>query len=101
MRMNVLVNSSSSHGDANKIDTSLYVQKPYLGTNFLESNIEEDIDVKSQFRIQNLSCLIENTDAVCKSYVHSGFNNSSLFRKTTRVDFDDKKLDKVQFCRSK
>ena len=27
-----------------KIDTSLFVQKPYLRTNYLESNIEEDID---------------------------------------------------------
>ena len=34
----------------NKIDTTLFVQKPYLRTNCLESNIEEDIDMKNQFK---------------------------------------------------
>ena len=43
-----------SHHDNNKIDTSLFVQKPYLRTNYIESNIEEDIDLKNQFRIKNL-----------------------------------------------
>ena len=31
-----------------KIDTSLFVQKPFLRTNDLESNLEEDTDVKNQ-----------------------------------------------------
>ena len=29
-----------------KIDTSLFVQKPFLRSNYIESNIEEDIDFK-------------------------------------------------------
>ena len=41
MLINVFGNSSH---DNNKIDTSLFVQKPYLRTNFIEANIEEDID---------------------------------------------------------
>ena len=39
---------SSSHVKNNKSDTSLFVQKPYLRTNYIESNIEEDIDPKNQ-----------------------------------------------------
>ena len=39
---------SSSHVKNNKNDTSLFVQKPYLRTNYIESNIEEDIDPKNQ-----------------------------------------------------
>ena len=50
MPINVFGNSSSSY-DKNKIDTSLFVQKLYLRTNYIEANIEEDIDLKNQFRI--------------------------------------------------
>ena len=48
MPINVFGNSSNNSD--NKIDTSLFVQKPYLRTNYIESNIEEDIDLKNQFR---------------------------------------------------
>ena len=51
MPINVFGNSSNND---NKIDTSLFVQKPYLRTNYKEANIEEDIDLKNQFRIKNL-----------------------------------------------
>ena len=37
-----------------KNDTSLFVQKPYLRTNYIEANIEEDIDLKNQYRIKNI-----------------------------------------------
>ena len=45
MPINVFGNSSSN--SENKIDTSLFIQKSYLRTNYLESSIEEDIDMKS------------------------------------------------------
>ena len=51
MPINVFGNSSSSYDNGNKIDTSLFVQKLYLRTNFIESNIEEDIDWKIRYRI--------------------------------------------------
>ena len=38
---------SSSNSD-NKIDTTLFVQKSYLRSNNIESNIEQDIDLKNQ-----------------------------------------------------
>ena len=56
--INVIGNSNSNNSD-NKIDTSFFVQKPYLRTICIESNIEEDIDLKNQFRIKELtrSCI--------------------------------------------
>ena len=48
MPLNVFGNSSFSNNNGNKIDTSLFVKKPYLRTNYIESNIEEDIDLKNQ-----------------------------------------------------
>ena len=44
--MPINVFGNSSHGNNNKIDTCLFVQKPYLRHNYIESNIEEDIDLK-------------------------------------------------------
>ena len=52
MPINVFGNSSNNSD--NKIDTSLFVQKPYLRHNYIEANIEEDIDLKNQFRVKNL-----------------------------------------------
>ena len=48
MPINVFGNSNSND-NGNRIDTSLFVQKPYLRSNYLESNLEEDIDLKDQF----------------------------------------------------
>ena len=53
MPMNVFGNSNSNNSDK-KIGTSLFVQKPYLRSNYLESNMEEDINLKNQLRIKNL-----------------------------------------------
>ena len=47
MTINVFGNSSFSNNNGNKIGTSLFVPKPYLRTNYIESNIEEDIDLKN------------------------------------------------------
>ena len=52
MPINVFGNSNSNNSDI-KIDTSLFVQKFYLRTNYIESNIEEDTDLKNQYRIKN------------------------------------------------
>ena len=45
MPINVFGNSSSNSD--NKIDTSLFAQKPYVRINYIEANIEEDIDFKN------------------------------------------------------
>ena len=45
MPINVFGNINSND-NGNKSDFSLFVQKPYLSTNYIEKNIEEDIDLK-------------------------------------------------------
>ena len=66
MTINVFGNSNSNNSD-NKIDTSLFVQEPHLITNYIEANIEEDIDLKKQFRIKNLSDPISIGEACSKN----------------------------------
>ena len=48
MPINLFGNSNISE---NKIKLSFLVQKPYLRTNYIEANIEEDIDLKNQHKI--------------------------------------------------
>ena len=45
MPINVFENSPNNSD--NKGDTSLFVQKPYLRNNYIESNYEEDFDLKN------------------------------------------------------
>ena len=49
MPINVFGNSSNN-SDL-RIDTSLFVQKRYLRSKYIESNVEEDIDFKNQYGI--------------------------------------------------
>ena len=63
--INVFGNSNSNNSD-NKIDTNLFVQKPYLRTNYIESNTEEHIDLKNQYRIKNLPDPISTREAASK-----------------------------------
>ena len=42
-------NGSTSVNTESKIDTSLFVRKPYLRNNSIESKNEEDFDSKNQF----------------------------------------------------
>ena len=52
MLINIFGNSSNN--SERRIDTSIFVQKPFFRTNYLESNNEEDMDMKNQFRDKNL-----------------------------------------------
>ena len=64
--MPINVFGNSSHDNNNKIDTSLFVQKPYLRSNYIEANIEEDIDLKNQYRIKNIPDPISIREAASK-----------------------------------
>ena len=44
--------SSTTTITHDKIDTSSFAQKPYLRTDYIESSIEGDIDMKNQNRIK-------------------------------------------------
>ena len=97
MSINVFGNISSSHDNGNKIDTSPFVQKPYLRFNYIEANIEEDINMKTQLKIENLPCPQENSDAVCKSYVDNLFNDSNILKNTARIDLNDRNITNARF----
>ena len=53
LNMPINVFGNSSNNSDNKIDTSQFVQKPYLRANYVESNIEEDINMKNKFKNKN------------------------------------------------
>ena len=89
MPINVFGNSNSN--DNSKIDTSLFVQKPYLRHNYIESNLEEDIDLKNQYRIKNLVDPINLQDACNKNFVKNIFKND--------IDFNDVKLENIKFVK--
>ena len=95
MPINVFGNSSNNSG--NKIDISLFVQKPYLRTNYIESNIEEDIDLKNQFRIKNLPDPISLGEAASKNYVDNLINDSSLLKNTEHIDLNDRNITNARF----
>ena len=75
----------------------LFVQKLYLGSNYIEANIEEDINMKNQFKQKNLPCPQKNSDAVCKSYVDNLFNDSSIIENTAHIDLSDRNITNARF----
>ena len=81
MPINVFGNSNSNNS-GNKIDTSLFVKKPYLRTNFREAKIEEDNNMKNQFKFKNFSNPISIRDAASRSYVDNKLNDPSIMKKT-------------------
>ena len=48
--MSIYVFGNSSNNSEKRIDTSIFVQKHFLRINYVEANIEEDIDFKNQNR---------------------------------------------------
>ena len=95
MPINVFGNSSNDNGS--KIDTSLFVQKSYLKHNYIEANIEEDIDLKNQFRIKNLPDPILVQEAASKNYVDNKFNDPSILKNTEHIDLNDRNITNVRF----
>ena len=93
MPINVFGNSSNNSD--NKIDTSLFVQKPYLRTNYIEANIEEDINLKNQYRIKNLPDPLSIAEACSKNYVDNSKDESSLVRNNQDNDFNNNNLTNI------
>ena len=89
MPINVLGNSNSNIS-GNKID------KPYLRTNYIESNIEEDIDLKNHFRIKTLPDPISLREA-SKNYVDNLFNDSSILKNTEHIVLNDRKITNARY----
>ena len=78
MPINVFGSSSTSHDNGNKIDTSLFVQTPYLRATYIESNLEEDVDLKNHLRCKNLPDPISIREAASKNYVDNKFIDPSI-----------------------
>ena len=76
----------------------LYLYKKiYLRTNFIESNKEEDIDLKNQNRIKNLPDPISIREAASKIYVDKKFNDTSIIKNTPHIDLNDRSLTNARF----
>ena len=95
--MPINVFSNSSNNSEQKIDTSLFVQKPFLRTNYIEANIEEDIDLKNQFRIKNLPDPISIREAAPKHYVDNLFNDASIIKNNAHIDLNDRYITNARF----
>ena len=95
--MPIKVFGNSSNNSDNKIDTSLFVQKPYLRTNYIEANIEEDIDLKNQYRIKNLPDPLSIREAASKNYVDNLFNDPSIIKNNAHIDLNDRNITNARF----
>ena len=93
--INVFRNSYFSSDKGIEIDPSVYLKETHLRINQIESNMEEDIDMKKELRIKNLPCSIENTDGLGEFYVDSCLNGPIIIQSTAHVDFNDNNLDNV------
>ena len=88
---------NSSNNSEQKIDTSLFVQKPYLRTNYIEANIEKDIDLKNQYRIKNLPDPLSIREAASKKYVDNLFNDPSIIKNSAHIDLNDRNITNCRF----
>ena len=88
---------NSSNNSDNRIDSSSFVQKPYLRHNYIESTIEEDIDLKNQFRSKNLPDPISIRGATSKTNVDNLFNDPSIVKNTELIDLNDRNITNVRF----
>ena len=95
MPINVFGNSSNNSD--NKIDTSLFVQKPYLRTSYIEANIEEDIDIRNKYRTKNLTDPISIREAASKNYVDKLFNDPSILKNKEHIDLIDRNITNARF----
>ena len=87
----------SSNNSQIKFDTSLFVQKPYLRANYLESNIEDDIDLKNQYRIKNIPNPTNIQDACTKNYADNLFNDPSIVKNNAHIDLNDRNITNAIF----
>ena len=98
MPIKIFRNSFSSNDNGNEIDTSLFVQKPYRKTNYKEANIEEDIDLKNQYKIKSLPDAICIGEAASKIYGDILFNDPSVLKNTAHIDLNVRNITNARFC---
>ena len=69
MPINLFGNSSASNDINDKIDLSQYARKSYLRSNYIETDIDHDINLKNRYRIINLADAINDKEAINKIYI--------------------------------
>ena len=95
MPINVFGNSSNN--SEQETDKSLFVQKPYVRGNFIESDVEENIDMKNQFRITNLPDPISIREPASKVYVGTLFNDLSIIKNTAHIELNGRNITNARF----
>ena len=95
--MPINVFGKSSNNSEHEVDIPLFVQKPYLRTNYIESNIEEDIDLKQYHTIKKLPDPNSIIEAASKTYVDKLFNDPSMLKNSVHVDLNDRKITNARF----
>ena len=68
-----------------------------MRTNCIESNIEEDIDLKNQVRVKNLPDAISIREACSNNYVDNLFNDPSIIKNTAHIDLNDRNITNARF----
>ena len=80
-----------------KLIQVFFLQKPYLRTNYVETNIEENIDLKNEYKIKNLPNPTNIQDACSKNYVDQIYNDPSIIKNTTHIDLNDRNITDARF----
>ena len=96
MPINVFGYSKTDENN-NRFDTSLSLQKLYLRSTYIESNIEEDIDLKNQYTTKNLPDPISIKEAASKNYVDNLFNDRSIIKNNAHIDLNDRNITNASF----
>ena len=97
MPINVLENSSQDNNK--KIETNIFVQKPYLKSNYIESKIEEEIDFKQHYKVKKSPDPIRIRDACSENHVERILNDPSILKNTADIDLNNRKITNARFIR--
>ena len=97
LNMQINVFGNFSNNSDNKNDTSLFVRKPYLRSNYIEANIEEGIDLKNQYRIKNLPDALSIREPASKKCADNLFNDPSVLKNTAYINLNDRNITNARF----
>ena len=56
------------------------MRKPHLRTNYKEANIEEDLDLRNQYKIRNLPDPVSIREATSEIYDDENFNDPNIIK---------------------
>ena len=75
----------------------LYKNLTFLRTNYKETNIEEDIDLKNQHRINILPDPISIREPASQNYVDNLSNDPSKIKKSAHLHLNDRNITNARF----